>query len=65
MQRVIVTSVHIRAVLEEDLHNSCVAATRCPPQRGIVNSVHVSAVLEEELHNLCLRILRCRCYILI
>jgi hypothetical protein len=38
---------HASAVLDEELHNLCVAILRCPPQRAIVTSVDVCAVLNE------------------
>ena len=55
--------MHISAVLEEELHNSCVTDHRRPLQRCIVfivTSVHTCAVLEEELHNVQVAILRCQ-----
>jgi hypothetical protein len=51
--------VNVRAVLDEELHHSCVAISRCQPQSVIVNSVYIRAVLDEELHHSRVAILRC------
>ena len=39
------------AVLEEELHNCCVAAFRCSQQRHVVLCVHVCTMLDEDLDN--------------
>jgi hypothetical protein len=45
--------VDVCTVLDEQLHNVCVAFLRSKPQRKIVTRVNVCAALEEQLHNGC------------
>ena len=59
LQRKIATSMHICAVLEEELHNSSVAPCRCKTQRLVVISMHICVVLGKKRQNSCLAILRC------
>ena len=55
----IVISVHISAMLEEERHHMHVAIQRCKLQRHAVIRVHVGTVLEEKLHNAQVAVLRC------
>ena len=50
-QRLIITSVHVRAVTEEAVQIVHIALQTCHPQRLIVTNVHICAVLDEEPHN--------------
>jgi len=47
------------AVLEEDLHHSCVTILRSQPQRLVANCVHICAVLDEMLQDVCMATVRC------
>ena len=42
--------MRVRPVLEEELHNSCVAIAGCQTQRPFATSVYVCARVEEQLH---------------
>ena len=55
-----IISVHISAVLEEELYHSRVAILGCRQQRRFSNSVYVCTVLDEELHDVRVPAPRCQ-----